>query len=134
NTFSIVVAQRTRELALLRCMGASRRQVLTSVLTESVVVAVLASVLGIGVGILLAIGLRGLFGALGIHLPRGGVTLLPRTIVVSLVVGLLVTLVASLVPALKATRVAPIAALREQLVGERGTLRPGRVIGGGGIP
>src|SRR4029453_16648816 len=66
-------------------------------------------------------------------LPGGGVTLLPRTIVVSLVVGLLVTLVASLVPALKATRVAPIAALREQLVGERGTLRPGRVIGGGVI-
>jgi putative ABC transport system permease protein len=131
NTFSIVIAQRTRELALLRCMGASRRQVLTSVLTESVVVALLASVVGIGFGILLALGLRSLFGAIGIDLPQGSIQLLPRTIIASLVVGLLVTLIASLLPAVKATRVPPVAALREEAVGERTTVRPGRIIAGG---
>ena len=117
NTFSIIVAQRTRELALLRCLGASRRQVLGSVLTEALLVALAASVVGIGFGILTALGLRGAFDLLGFDLPEGSIQLLPRTIIVSLAVGVLVTCLSAFLPALKATRVAPVAAMREQATG-----------------
>jgi putative ABC transport system permease protein len=114
NTFSIIVAQRTRELALLRCLGASRRQVLTSVLTESAVVGVVASVVGLGLGVLVAQGLRALLKAFGADLPTSATQVLPRTVVVALVVGVGVTVLSSVVPALKATRVPPVAALREE--------------------
>lgn len=113
NTFSITVAQRAREFALLRTLGASRRQVLRSVLAEGLVIGVLGSALGLGLGVLVASGLRALFGAFGIDLPSTGTVILTRTIVVSLVVGILVTLMASLVPAIRATRVPPVAALLE---------------------
>jgi putative ABC transport system permease protein len=115
NTFTIIIAQRTRELALLRCLGASRRQVLGSVLLESVVVAVVASLVGLGLGVLIAIGLRALLsGFLGADLPSTATQFEPRTVVVSLLVGLVVTVLAALLPALKATRVPPVAALQPE--------------------
>jgi putative ABC transport system permease protein len=114
NTFTIVLAQRTRELALLRCLGASRRQVLGSVLLESTVVGVIASLVGLGFGVVVAIGLRRLLEAFGGKLPTTSLQFLPRTVIVSLVVGIGITLISSLVPALKATRVPPVAALREE--------------------
>jgi putative ABC transport system permease protein len=113
NTFSIIVAQRTRELALLRALGASRRQVLTSVIGEAAVVGVFASLVGIGAGILIAMGLRAMLELFGISLPATDLQLLPRTIVVALVVGIVVTLTASIFPARRAAAVAPIQALRE---------------------
>ena len=113
NTFSIIVAQRTRELALLRALGATRRQVRRSVLVEAFLVGIVASVVGVGVGVLIAIGLKALLAATGIDLPSTGTTIQARTIVVSLVVGTLVTVLASVFPARRAGRVAPIQALRE---------------------
>jgi putative ABC transport system permease protein len=113
NTLSITIAQRTRELATLRTIGASRRQVLGSVLAEAVVVGVLASVVGLFAGLLLAEGLNALFVSFGIDLPKNGTVFATRTIVVSLLVGTIVTLIASLRPAIRATRVPPIAAVRE---------------------
>jgi putative ABC transport system permease protein len=113
NTFSIIVAQRTRELALLRALGASRRQVVLSVVVEAFVVGLVASALGIVAGIGIAIGLQGLLGAFNIDLPSTSIQLLPRTIVVSLLVGVIVTVVASVLPARRAGSVTPIQALRE---------------------
>jgi putative ABC transport system permease protein len=114
NTFSIILAQRTRELALLRCLGASRRQVLRSVLAEATIVGLIASVIGIGFGVLVAIGLNSAFKALGVDLPQTTLVVAPRTIIVALVVGLGVTLAASVMPAIKATRVPPVAALQQE--------------------
>jgi putative ABC transport system permease protein len=114
NTFSIIVAQRTRELALLRCLGASRRQVLSSVLLESGLVGLVASAIGLGCGVLIALGLRGVLGAVGIDLPSTGTVFEVRTVIVSLVVGVVITLVSSFMPALKATRVPPVAAMRAE--------------------
>jgi putative ABC transport system permease protein len=115
NTFTIIVAQRTRELALLRCLGASRRQVLNSVLLESVIVALVASLVGLGLGVLIASGLKALLsGFLGADIPTTGVQFQLRTVVVSLLVGLVVTVLAALMPALKATRVPPVAALQPE--------------------
>jgi len=114
NTFSIILAQRTRELALLRCLGASRRQVLRSVLAEAVIVALISSLIGIGFGVLVAIGLNNAFKALGIDLPQTAPVVAPRTIIVALVVGLGVTLLAAIMPAIKATRVPPVAALQQE--------------------
>jgi putative ABC transport system permease protein len=113
NTFSIIVAQRTRELALLRALGASRRQVMTSVVVEAFLVGLFAAVVGIVAGIGIAAGLKVLLGAFGIDLPSTSLQLLPRTIIVSLLIGAIVTVVASFLPARKAARVAPIQALRE---------------------
>jgi putative ABC transport system permease protein len=121
NSLSITIAQRTREFATLRTLGASRRQVLRSVLLESTVIGALASVAGLFLGLALAKGLFALFSAVGFTLPNSGLLLKPRTIVVALVVGIVVTVLASLRPALRATRVPPIAAVREGSV-----LPPGR--------
>jgi putative ABC transport system permease protein len=116
NTLSITVAQRARELATLRTLGASRRQVLWSVVLEAVVVGVIASVVGLFVGLGIAAGLNALLAATGIDLPETGIVFSTRTIVVSLLVGTLIALLASLRPALRATRVPPIAAVREGAV------------------
>src|SRR5512133_2289235 len=113
NSLSITIAQRTREYATLRTLGASRRQVLRSIVVEALVVGITASVVGLFLGLLLAKGLFKLFDAVGFTLPNSGLTFLTRTIIVSLLVGILVTLLASLRPALRATRVPPIAAVRE---------------------
>ena len=116
NTFSITVAQRTRELALLRMLGATRRQVLRSVILEAFTIGLIASLLGLLGGLALVPGLRALFGAIGAELPDTASVIATRTIVVSLLVGVVVTVIASVVPALRATRIAPIEALREGLV------------------
>ena len=113
NTFSITVAQRTREFATLRTLGASRRQVLGSVILESLVIGLLASLVGLGLGVVLAEGIEALFGSLGVELPSADRVFATRTIVVSLVVGIGITLLAGLFPAIRATRVPPIAAVRE---------------------
>jgi putative ABC transport system permease protein len=113
NTFSILVAQRTRELALLRALGASRRQVRTAVLGEALAVGLVASVIGVGFGFVIALGLQALLRSVGITLPTTGTVILARTIIVALVVGLGTTLVASLQPARRVSRVPPIAALRD---------------------
>ena len=112
NTFSITVAERTREFALLRMLGARRRQILQAVAAEALVIGVIASVLGLLLGVGFAQALNALLGAVGLDLPTAGIELATRTIVVSLIVGILVTLVSALAPALRATRVPPIAALR----------------------
>ena len=113
NSLAITIAQRTREFATLRTLGASRRQVLRSVILEALVMGVVASVVGLFLGLALGKGLFKLFDAVGFTLPNQGLTFQTRTIVVSLLVGVLVTLVASLRPAFRATRVPPIAAVRE---------------------
>jgi putative ABC transport system permease protein len=113
NTLSITIAQRMREFATLRTIGGSRRQVLRSVMLEALVVGIMASLIGLFFGLAIAKGLNALFSALGVEFPSGGTVFATRTIVVSLVVGVVVTLLASLRPAIKATRVPPIAAVRE---------------------
>jgi putative ABC transport system permease protein len=113
NTLSITIAQRSRELATLRTLGATRRQVRMSVLLEGFVIGTLASIAGLFLGLALAKGLNALFVKIGIDLPQTGTVFATRTVVVSLVVGIVVTVLASLLPALRATRVPPIAAVRE---------------------
>ena len=113
NTLAITVAQRMRELATLRTLGASRRQVLGSVVLESLVIGLLGSVVGLVLGLGLAVGLIELLAATGIELPSTSLVFAPRTILVSLGVGTLIALLASLRPAIRATRIEPIAAVRE---------------------
>jgi putative ABC transport system permease protein len=113
NTFSIIVAQRTRTAALLRAIGASRRQVLASVVVEALVVGAVASVLGVAGGVGVAGLLKGLFDVAGFALPAGGIVVNPGAVIVSVIVGLVVTLIAGIVPAIKASRVPPLAALRD---------------------
>jgi putative ABC transport system permease protein len=113
NSLSITIAQRTRELATLRTLGASRRQVRVSVVLEALVMGILASIVGLFLGLGLAKGLFALFDAVGFTLPNNGILLEARTVVVSLALGIIVTLIASFFPALRATRVPPIAAVRE---------------------
>ena len=113
NSLSITIAQRTREFATIRTLGGSRRQVLGSIVLEALVVGTVASIVGLVSGLALAKGLFKLFDAVGFTLPNQGLLLETRTIVVSLLVGILVTLLASLRPAVRATRVPPIAAVRE---------------------
>jgi putative ABC transport system permease protein len=113
NTFQILVTQRMRELALLRALGASPSQVRRSVIVEAVLVGVFASVLGLAAGFLIAVGLKALLNAFGIDLPSTTLQLLPRTIVVAFVVGVGTTLISSVMPAIRASRVPPVAALRE---------------------
>lgn len=113
NTFRIIVSQRTRELAMLRAIGATAGQTTAMVVLEALVVGLVGSILGIGAGILLAIGIKAAFSAFGLGIPATAMVIAPRTIIVGLLVGVLVTLAAALIPARKAAKVPPIAALRE---------------------
>ena len=113
NTFQVTVAQRSREFALLRTLGASRRQVLNSVVVETLVIGFVASVIGILGGLLIAPALRGLLASAGIELPSTSTVIEPRTIIVGLAVGMIATLVSGLVPARRATQVEPVEAMRE---------------------
>jgi putative ABC transport system permease protein len=124
NTFSITVAQRTREFATLRTIGASRRQVLGSVILESLIIGFLASLIGLGLGVLLAEGIEGLFRSLGVELPTADRVFALRTVIVALAVGVGITLVAGLFPAIRATRVPPIAAVREGATLPKSRLAP----------
>jgi putative ABC transport system permease protein len=116
NVFSITVAQRTREFGMLRTLGAGRSQILRTVLVEGLLIGLFASIVGILVGIGLAEGLSALLKTIGAELPTKALVIAPRTIIVSLGIGVGVTLVASVLPALRATRVPPIAALSEAMI------------------
>jgi putative ABC transport system permease protein len=124
NTLSITVAQRIREFATLRTLGANRQQVLGSVIVESVVLGIVASVAGLFLGLVLANLLRALLSGAGLHLPQAGTVFATRTIVVSLVVGTTIAVAASIVPALRATRVPPISAVKEGAELPRSRLAP----------
>jgi putative ABC transport system permease protein len=130
NTFSIIVAQRQRETALLRAVGASRRQVIGSLLTESVIIGVVASLIGFAAGILVAGLLKSGLSALGIDIPAGGVVVLPRTLIVSLIVGVLITVASAVIPAVRASHIAPVAAMRDVAIDESGTSKV-RLLWGG---
>ena len=114
NAFRVVVAQRGRELALMRVLGTTRRQLMWSVLVEALTVGFLASLIGLGAGLGLAVGIRALLAAIGTELPDAGLVLAPRTVVVGLVVGVITTLLSALLPALRTTRISPMEALRDQ--------------------
>lgn len=113
NTFSIVLAQRTRELALLRAIGASRRQVLSSVMAEAVIVGVLASMVGMVLGVATSIGLRSLLGVTGFDIPSTSIVVSSTTVAIAIGTGTAITLAAAVFPALRASRIPPIAALRD---------------------
>ena len=113
NTFSITVAQRTREFGMLRTLGASSRQVLATVFTEALSLGVLASVLGIFAGLGFVALVTGAFKAMGFELPQSGIVITPASIIAPMIVGIVATLGSSIVPALRATRVTPLEALRE---------------------
>jgi putative ABC transport system permease protein len=116
NSLSITIAQRTREFATLRTIGATNRQILGSVIIEALVVGVVASIIGLFLGLLLAKGLFQLFDAVGFTLPNTGLVFEPRAVIIALAAGILVTLLASVYPGLRATGVPPIAAVREGAV------------------
>ncbi|MGE0066850.1 MAG: ABC transporter permease [Solirubrobacterales bacterium] len=115
NTFSITVAQRIAEFGMLRTLGASRFQILRSVIGESFVIGLVGSLIGIAFGFVIAVALKALFEAVGASLPSTGLILKSRTVIVSIAVGLGITLISSLIPALRSTRIPPIAALRAEL-------------------
>ncbi|MEZ5297172.1 MAG: ABC transporter permease [Ilumatobacteraceae bacterium] len=121
NTFAIVVAQRTRETALLRALSASRGQVLAGVGAEALVIGAVAATVGLGAGVGLAIGLNAILTALGAGVPTAGLGMTVGVAVLALAVGVVVTLVAAIAPALRASKVAPIAALRESAIDESGS-------------
>ena len=131
NTFSITVGQRTRELALLRVVGASRRQVFRSVLGEAALLGMGASLIGLGLGVVAAIGLKALLKAFGIVLPSAPLVFEARTVVVAIVVGVGVTVLSAIVPARRAVRIAPVAALVDRSEDQPESLRRRRVIAGG---
>ena len=130
NTFSITVGQRTRELALLRIVGASRRQVFRSVLGEAAIVGLVSSVIGLGLGVLAAIGLEKLLSGFGVTLPTGRLVFEARTVIVCIVVGVGVTLVSAISPARRAVRIAPVAAVSDQQTEDEIPLRRRFVRGG----
>ena len=130
NTFSILVAQRSRELALLRAVGASRGQVNRSVLLEALAVGITGSTLGLGAGYLLALGLRALFGLFGLDLAGAHFPVEPGTVVASYSVGILVTLLAAYLPARRASRIAPVQALRDDVAMPESSLRARLAVGG----
>jgi putative ABC transport system permease protein len=130
NTFSITVGQRTRELALLRVIGASRAQVFRSVLAEAALTGVVASLIGLGFGVLAALGLKALLKAFGIELPSAPLVFEARTVVVAIAVGVGVTVISAIVPARRAVRIAPVAALVEDGGEVAEIVRRRRVIAG----
>jgi putative ABC transport system permease protein len=137
NTFSMLVAQRTRELALLRAVGASRGQIMRVVLGEAVVLGLVGAGLGLGLGLVLAAGLQALFGSIGLEI-SGGLPVLPRTVIASLLVGVVVTLLSAVLPAVRAARIAPVTAMRDDIampvggVVRRG-IAGGVLLAGGGV-
>ena len=128
NTLSITVAQRSREFGLLRMVGAARRQVLGSVLVEALVIGLLASLIGLAAGFGIAKGLDAVFSSMDMDLPDAGMVFATRTVIVSLLVGTLVTLLAGIVPAWRATRVPPVAALRDAAPGSAKVRLPSRAV------
>ncbi len=130
NTFSMLVAQRSRELALLRALGATRGQVVRSLIAESFGLGLVGALIGLVLGVAVAYGLQGLFAAIGAEIPTTGLVLLPRTVIVGIVIGILVTVVAALAPAIRASRIPPMAALRDDVALPSRSLRRRAVWGG----
>ncbi len=114
NTFRIIIAQRTRELALFRAIGATARQILWMVIVESMIVGLIGSIAGIVFGFGMAVAIRGIMNAVGFGVAPGALVLLPRTVIVGLSVGMILTVSSSLLPARKASRIPPVAAMREE--------------------
>jgi putative ABC transport system permease protein len=133
NTFSITVAQRTQENGLLRAVGASKRQVLGSVLIEALAVGIIASVIGLAAGVGVAAALNAMLSGLGFDVPAGGIVFTARTVVVAGLVGLAVTIAAAIAPARKAAKVPPVAAMREVTAGSTGYGSKQRVMVGTAI-
>jgi putative ABC transport system permease protein len=133
NTFSITVGQRTRELALLRVVGASRRQVFGSVLGEAALTGLVASVIGLGLGVVAALGLKALLKAFGITLPSAPLVFQARTPVVAIAVGVGVTVLSAILPARRAVRIPPVAALVEHREDGAPALRRWRVLAGSAV-
>jgi putative ABC transport system permease protein len=129
NTFTMIVTQRSREIALMRAVGATRRQIMRSLLSEALLLGVGSSAVGVALGVAVAKGLNTLLAALGFSLPSTSMQIAPRTIWVSILVGTLVTAVAALVPARRATKVLPVEALREATPGSRPPSKKRLVIG-----
>ncbi|PXX68939.1 putative ABC transport system permease protein [Nocardia tenerifensis] len=123
NTFSMIVAQRLRELALLRAVGASRQQVGRSVVAEAFVIGLVGSAIGLAGGVGLAFGLSAVLNAFDLGLPTGSMTVLPRTIVVGLLVGLAVTVLSAYAPARRAAKIPPVEAMREEFASAGDSLR-----------
>ncbi|MCL8024158.1 ABC transporter permease [Nocardioides bruguierae] len=133
NTFSILVAQRSRELALLRALGASRRQVTGSVLVEAGVMGLVGGTVGLGLGLLTAVALQALFAALGLDLSGQALVVTWTTPAAAYAVAVLVTMTAALLPALRTTRIPPVAALRDDVALPEGSLRRRGVLGVVGV-
>ncbi len=131
NTFNIVLGQRVRELSLMRAVGATPQQVRRSVLTESAIIGAVASVVGLGLGMLGALGLQALFDALGLTLPDSALSLAPRTVLWALLVGVGFTVAASLLPAIKASRISPVVGLGEGVGGDEGASLGWKRLAGG---
>ncbi|WP_191093955.1 ABC transporter permease [Nocardia colli] len=129
NTFSMIVAQRLRELALLRAVGASRQQVGRSVVAEAFVIGLVGSALGLAGGIGLAFGLSAVLNAFDLGLPTGSMTVLPRTIAVGLLVGLIVTVLSAYAPARRAAKIPPVEAMREEFASAGDSLRIRTLVG-----
>lgn len=129
NTFSIVVAQRTREMALLRALGAARKQVLGSVLIEAFIVGVISSAAGVAGGLAMGALLRRFLGRVLFRFPPGGLVMKPKTILVGMLVGVVVTMLAALLPAFRAARIAPMEALRESAIDTSNQSKPRTVFG-----
>src|SRR5262249_47673286 len=123
NTFSMIIAQRVRELALLRAIGASRQQIGRSVVSEAFVIGLIGSAIGLVAGVGLAFGLSAVLNAFDLGLPTGSMAVRPRTIVVGLLVGLLVTMVSAYAPARRASRIPPVEAMREEFASVGESLR-----------
>ncbi len=123
NSFSILVAQRTKEMALMRAIGASRKQVTRSVLLEAGVVGLIASALGLAAGVGVAAGLKMLLSGIGIDIPAGSVVLTSKTVIVSVIAGLGVSLASAVLPARRAAKVPPIAAMRDVAVDKSSSSR-----------
>jgi len=133
NTFTVTVAQRTKEFALLRVIGASRRQVMRSMLLETFFVGLLASIVGVLVGLLVAPMLAAIMRAGGLDLGTTGIVISPSTVIIGLVVGLVATMISGFVPARRATRVEPVAAMRDSVTPGLGHLRKRRIVGSLGL-
>jgi putative ABC transport system permease protein len=123
NTFSLSCAQKQRENALLRAVGASRTQIVSSVLVESVIVGFIASAVGLLAGIAMSSVLKKFLAALGIDMPAAGIVMRPRTAIVSFLVGMIMTVVAAVFPSLQASRIAPVAAMRDVAIDRSATSR-----------
>ncbi|MHB8464662.1 MAG: ABC transporter permease [Acidimicrobiales bacterium] len=135
NTFSILIGQRIRELALFRAVGASRRQVIASLMGEALATGIVGSVLGLILGVPLAIGIYNLLKSAGLGVPSTTMQLLPRTIYVSLTMGIVITVLSAVGPAVRGSRIPPVAAMRDDATIAETSLRRRAIVGGalGGV-